>query len=91
MGRLEKGQAVERRPVDQLQPPIVVFHQRGAALYPVAVVQIQHAVDLAHFRVMDVAAYDAVETAPAGFVRQRGLETVDGFDGAFHLPLQPGR
>jgi hypothetical protein len=44
----------------------VVFHQRGAVLHPVAVVEVEHAVDVAHLAKVDVAADVAVEAAPAG-------------------------
>src|ERR1700760_4109290 len=46
--RLEEGEPVERRPVDQLQAPVMVLHQRGAAFHPVAVVQVKDTLDLAH-------------------------------------------
>src|SRR5271165_1752950 len=38
--RLEEREPVERYPVDQLESPIVMFDQRGAAFHPVAAVQI---------------------------------------------------
>src|ERR1700674_2799442 len=64
--RREERQPVQRRPIDQFQPPIVMFDERGATFYPIAIVEIQHALHLAHFGVVDMAAYHSVEaTAPS--------------------------
>ena len=62
----------------QLEAAVTVFHQRGAAFDPVAVVAVQHAVDGADLRLVDVTADDAVEAAPAGLMGGGIFEGVDG-------------
>src|SRR6266487_278482 len=51
----EERQAIDCGPVDQLESPIVMLHKRGAALHPVAIIEIEHALHLTHLRVVDVA------------------------------------
>src|ERR1700759_3596455 len=75
--RGEERQPVHRSPVDQFQPPVMVFDQRRAALHPVTVVQIQHTLPFAHLGVVNVAADDTVEAAGTRLGGQRGLEPVD--------------
>src|SRR5271165_6213288 len=64
LARCEEGQPVQCGPVDQLQPAVMVLDERGAAFDPVAVIEIQHTLHLAHFGMMDVAADHPVEAAP---------------------------
>lgn len=92
-GRLagwQERQALQRRPVDQLQPSVLMLDEGGAALDPVSIVQVFDAVNRSHFGVVGMAAHDAVEAAAASLVRERDLETVDGFDRSLDLLLQPG-
>src|SRR6266536_1819104 len=85
----EKGQTIGRRPVDQLKPSVVMLDQRGAALHPVAIVEVQDALHLAYLCVVDVAAYDAVEAATAGLAGKRRFVSVDRLDRLLHLAFQP--
>src|SRR5882724_10689181 len=71
------AQRLDRLPVDDLQLPGVELHERREALHPVAVVAIEDAADVADLRLVDVAADDAVEGAPARLVRQGVLEIAD--------------
>src|SRR5271170_1764794 len=77
LARGEERELVERRPIDQLQPAVVMLDQRGAALHPVTVVDVKHAGHLAHFGVMDVAANHAVEAAPPRLRGDGAFEPVD--------------
>ena len=71
--RREERQAVQRGPIHQLQPAVMVLDECGAAFDPVAVVDVQHAVHLAHLGVVDVAADHAVEAAATGLAGKRLL------------------
>ena len=55
----------------------MVFDQGRAAFYPVAAIQVLHAIYHPHFRVVDVAADHAIHVAAAGFAGQRIFEAVD--------------
>jgi len=68
-----------------------VLDQRGQALDPVAVVAVEDAVDLAHLRVVDVAAHHAVHAALARLARHGGLEVADVADRALDLELEVAR
>ncbi len=68
--------------------PSCVLHQRRQALDPVAVVAVQHAVDVAHLGVVDVAADDALHAAPARLARDRDFEVADVADRALDLELE---
>src|ERR1700733_13882212 len=89
--RREERQSVGRRPIDQLKLTIVMFHQGGAALHPVAVVEIQYTLHLAHFRVVDVAAHDAVEPTATRFVGERRFVAIDSLARFLDLAFEPGR
>ena len=51
---------VRLSPVQQLQRAVKVIQQRGTAFNPVAVVAVQHAVDVAHPGAVDVSAHHAL-------------------------------
>src|ERR1700722_6366394 len=59
--RREERKSVAGGPVDQFDPAVLVFDEGGAAFHPVAVVHVHHAVDFAHFGVVDMAAHHTVE------------------------------
>jgi len=65
-----------------------MFHQRGEALHPVAVIAVQNAVHFAHFRLVDMAADHAVVIAAPGFVDDDLL--IGGNEGnrVLHLVLE---
>ena len=69
----------------------MVLDQRGEAFDPVAVVAVQHPVDLADLGVVDVPAHDAVEAAFARLGGQRGLEVAHVADRTLDLELQEAR
>ena len=75
----------------RLRRPFEVFGERGAALDPVAVVAVKHAVDLRDLGAMDVAADGAVQPATPRFVRERALEVRDVFHRVLHLVLEVRR
>ena len=58
---------------DDLQGPIRVLHRRGAAFHPIAVVDVEDAVDEAAAGLVDVAADNAVVAALAGLGGERLL------------------
>src|SRR3984957_5245659 len=88
--RCEERQIIGSRPVDQLEPPIMMLHQRRAAFHPVAVIDVEHALHLAHFCMVDVAAHNAVETAAARFIGKRALESIDRLYRPLPLAFEPG-
>jgi hypothetical protein len=73
------------------QPAVEVFHQCRAAFDPIAVVAIENAVDGADLCMMDVAAHDAVDAAPAGLCRDGHLVVGDELHGVLNLVLEIGR
>src|SRR6202051_2832187 len=85
--RRHEGQAVQRRPVEQFQLAIMVLNEGGAAFPPIAIVQIQHAVPLPHFGVVDMAAHDAIQPAALCLASQCALEPIHGLHGFLHLAL----
>ena len=78
-------------PVYDAQAAVEILDQGGAALDPIAVVAIEHAVDGADLGVMDVAAHHAVDAAAARFARHRMLVVVDELYGVLDLVLEVGR
>ena len=69
------GVAAVPRPIDDLQLAVGMLDERGQALDPVAVVGVEHAVDVAHLGVVDVAADHAVDAAPARLACQRASKS----------------
>ena len=65
--------------------------ERRAVLDPVAVIEVEDAVDFARGRVMDVAADDAVAAGARRSARRRCLEQRDVGARIGHGPLEPGR
>lgn len=57
------AQAAQRTPVEDLEAAVGVLNKGGATLHPIAIVAVQHAVQLAQRRAVDVPADDAVEAA----------------------------
>src|SRR5690606_10502276 len=64
-------------------------HQGGAVFNPVAVVAVQHTVDGADFRLVNVAADDPVQTQAQGFPSSGGFKGADGGAGIFNPILDP--
>src|SRR6185437_11869547 len=58
----EERQPVLCCPIDQFQPPVVVFDQGRAAFDPIAAVEVEDTVDITNLGMVDMAADDAVET-----------------------------
>ena len=54
-----------------------MFHQRGAALDPIAVIAVKNIVDLTYFSLMDVSAHDTLHVAGFCGVGDRGLILAD--------------
>src|SRR5580704_801494 len=90
-GAPDHGPGTQLRPLQNLQPPVEVLDQGGAALDPVAVVDIGDAADLAHLGLVDVAADHPVDAAPARLVGDRQLVVLDELQCVLHLDLQVGR
>src|SRR6476619_236999 len=67
-----------------------MLHQGRAALDPIAVVAIEDGAELADLGLVDMAADDAVDPAPARLFGQRPLEIVDIADGFLDPALQIG-
>src|SRR5580700_684342 len=59
-------------PMDQLEPPIEMLDESGAALDPIAVIAIEYAVHLANLGVMDVAADHTIDPT-AGCLGGHGI------------------
>ena len=67
---------------------IVVFHQCGPALDPVAVVAIKSAIDHAHLGTVDVATQDPVMATALGLFGDRHLKVGHVIQGALDLLLE---
>ena len=67
-----------------------MFDQGRAAFYPVTIIAVGDAVDFANFRVMDMAANNAVDAPILGNVGKRIFKVCNKFNGVFHLQLQIG-
>src|SRR5262245_58967528 len=78
------------RPAQEREAAAEIFGQRGAALDPVAVVAIEHAVDVGDLSAMNVPADGAVETPSSRLQRERALEVRDVRDSVLHLVLEIG-
>jgi hypothetical protein len=85
------GAGGRRLPLDDLQTAIVILDQPGAAFHPVAVVAVQHAVEVADLGVMDMAADHAIDAALARFLGYGLLVVADIFDRVLDLVLEPCR
>ena len=85
----KKGEFVHRCPIEQLETPVGLLDQSGAAFDPIAGVAVKDTVDLAHLRVMNMSTNDAVEATLGGVGCQRRLEMIDRFDRTLDLALQP--
>ena len=66
----------------------MMLDQRGAALDPVAVIHIGNAVNIAHFRDMDMAANRAVKAFALAVIGDLFLETMDEIHRPFGAFLQ---
>lgn len=73
-----------------LQPSIVVLNQCRATLNPVAIIALQHAVDVADFGAVDVAAHHTVVSCTLRGARHSLLKVVHVHHGFFYLELQVG-
>src|SRR5688572_17844861 len=78
----------DRLPVDDPELARMRFDQRGEAFDPVAVVAVEDPADVADLRLVDVAAHDAVEPAPARLARERHLELPDVAHRVLHAVLE---
>jgi hypothetical protein len=61
---LARTKCLAVEPVNQLELAVVMLDERGAALDPVAAIAIENAAEIANFRVMDMAADNAIDAAP---------------------------
>ena len=61
----------------------------GAALDPIAAIDVMHAEGMMHRRMVDVAADHAFNAVTLRFRRQRPLKIADVTDGILHLKLGP--
>jgi hypothetical protein len=58
---------------EDLEPAVVMFRDRRAALHEIAGVHIEHPIDLPDRGVMDMSADDANDPAPRGFGGERRM------------------
>ena len=72
-------------PVDQLHAGIVMFYKHGAALNPIAVVNVRHVATVGDFRVVDMATYNAVVPILFCVVQTCLLITCNGLVGFWYL------
>ena len=84
-GRDVRGNIV---PVENPELAVEGLDERRQAFDPVAVVAVEHAVDIANFGLVDVAADDAVETALARLAGDRFLERRDVADRVLDFVLE---
>src|SRR5258708_591893 len=76
------------RPLDDLEPATCILDKSGAAFNPIPVIAIQNTVNQFGFRVVDMAADDAVQPASPGFPCQGVLKTGDIGDRILHFALE---
>src|SRR6202000_3316584 len=75
--RDQHGEVAVGRPFDDLETTVEMLDQSGAALHPIAVVAVMHAVDDAGFRLVDMAADHTVIAVAPRLGRHRGFEVAD--------------
>src|SRR3546814_2969782 len=75
--RLQHRQAPDLGTGQDLQAAVHVLDQRRAAFHPIAVVDVEHAVDHAHLGGVDMAADDSVDALAPGLGHHRLLELAD--------------
>ena len=73
--------------MQQLQRAVKVLYQRSAAFNPIAVVAIQHALNVAHLGAMDVPAHHALITAVACLIGHGDLKVCHVAQGTFDFLL----
>src|SRR3546814_13814792 len=73
--RLQHRQAPDLGPGQDLQAAVHVLDPRRAAFHPIAVVDVEHAVDHAHLGGVDMAAADSVDALAPGPGPHPPLET----------------
>ena len=78
-------------PGDDLEPAVVMLGDRGAALHPVAAIDVADAEIVVDHGMVDVAADDAVDMAALRLGGQRLLERADIVHGVLDLVLRPLR
>ena len=74
--------------MQDFEPTVAMLDQRRAALDPVAVVAVEHAVDVADLGVVDMAADDAVDVARARLGGDRVGVIADELDRVLDLDLR---
>src|SRR5262245_63718854 len=78
-------------PGDDLEAAVEVLDHGGAALDPVAAIDVAAAGIIPNHRMMDVAADDAIDAVPLGFGCNCLLVVADEIDGVLDLQLGPLR
>jgi len=77
--------------VDDFEATVVVLHQGGQRLHPIAVVTVQHTLDLADLGMVDVPAHHPVGTALSCLSRHCHLKVADIADSALDFELEVAR
>ena len=76
------------RPIPDREPSVPVFDEGGTTLHPVAVVAVEHPIDMPDLSAMDMTADHAIDAATTYFVGDRLLETRDVVHGVLDLVLE---
>ena len=76
------------RPLNQFHAAIQVLHDRGAAVDPIAAIDVDEIIHLPDGRRVDVPANCAVQTPLSHVACNRFLEVVDKADRALHLAFR---
>src|SRR5689334_1058448 len=88
--RIEGGYALVFHAVlPETQLAIAIFDERGAVLYPVAVIAVQHAFDPLHLWTMNMSADDAVEAASCRLMRRSEFKTTHVVPRITHAGFDP--
>ena len=79
------------QPTDQLELAIEMLDESSAALDPVTAIAIENTAEIANFGVMDMAADNAVNSAPPRLVGNRVAKRSDILHGILDPLFQIGR
>lgn len=85
------GHVPVRCPPYQFKLAVLVFNQGGSALYPVAIIAIQNAIDVAHFGVMDMSTNDPLKPPTSGFRGHGRFKVIHIGQCLFHPALEVRR
>ena len=76
------------QPVNDAQRPVIVFDERGQTLYPITVVAVEDAFDIANFRSVYMTANNSIQFAASRCSRHRLFKCSDIADRVLYSVLE---